>query len=90
LKKFKTPEELAEKIKQLRESKKPSGEGAFLGSLSLIWSIGFTFLFALGGSFFLGRKIAQITGIELLFPVCLILGILFGGFMVYKLLKPYL
>jgi len=90
LKKVKTPEELAEKIKQIKKLKKPSGNGEFYSSLSLIWSIGVTFLLALGGSFWLGRKIVQLTGIEFLFPVCLMLGIFLGGFMVFKLLKPYL
>ena len=87
---MKTPEELEKKIQALKYEKPRKSNGEFFRSLSLIWSIGITFMLALLLGFWLGRKIAAITGIILFYPLFLILGMALGGYLVYKLLKPYL
>lgn len=85
-----TPENLKQKIKQMREPIKTKDNSEFLKSLSLVTSLGITMLAFILVGLFVGIYLDNKLGTRYIMPICIVLGIITGGWSAYKLLKPFI
>jgi len=89
-KKSGTPEELAQRIAELRRKPKRGESRELVSALVLVFSLGFIFILNVYLGFLLGKWLEVRTGNIALLALGILLGVASGSYGAYAALKPFL
>lgn len=83
-------EELNKRVSVLKKKYSPKAPNSGLNAAYLVLSMGFSVAITIYGGYWVGTLLKAKYSSDIFIPICLLVSIVFAGYIVYNLLKPFL